>query len=196
MALNTTDESYPWRDSSIVLTWIQDPPNNWKTSVGNRVTIIQEETSSAIWRHVPSQSNPADLISRGIEPSKFSPSTLWWKGPHKSSQELSSWPTTEVNNTKFIRVIAHCRRFHNCRHPMANRQTTTLFTQDLDQALTCCVKMVKQISYAQEVKELMDQQGVAVTSSLKTLHPSINQEGFLTGRTIVIVYFLNRQCIR
>jgi hypothetical protein len=66
---NTTDESYPGTDSFIVLTWIQGPPNKWKTSAGNRVTIIQEETSSAIWRHVPSQSNPADLISKGIEPS-------------------------------------------------------------------------------------------------------------------------------
>ena len=64
---------------------------------------------------------------------------------------------------------------------MANRQTTILSTQDCDQALTCCVKMVQQVSYAQEVKELMEQQGVAATSSLKTLHPFINQEGFSTG---------------
>ena len=163
---NTTDESYLWTDSSIILTWIQGPPNNWKTSVSNTVAIIQEETSSAIWRHVPSQSNPADLISRGIEPTTLSTSTLWWKGPQRLSQELSSWPTTEVNTTKLIRVIAHCRRFiNNCRHPKANRHTTTLSTQDLDQVLTCCVKMVQQISYAQEMKEVMEQQGVAATRS-------------------------------
>jgi len=72
MALNnTTDESYPWTDSSIVLTWIQVPPNNWKKSVEHRVAIIQEDTSSAIRRHVPSQSNPTDIISSGIEPSTF-----------------------------------------------------------------------------------------------------------------------------
>jgi hypothetical protein len=63
----TINESYLWTDSSIVLTWIQGPPNKWKTFVGNRVALIQEETASASWRHVPSQSNPADLISRGIE---------------------------------------------------------------------------------------------------------------------------------
>jgi len=62
MALNnTTDESYPGTDSSIVLTCIHGPPNKWKTSVDDRVAIIQKETSSAICRHVPSQSNPADL---------------------------------------------------------------------------------------------------------------------------------------
>ena len=100
MALNnTTDECYPWTYSSIVLTWIQGPPNKWKTSVGNRVAIIQEETSSSIWRHMPCESNPGDLISRGIEPSTLPTSTAWWKGPHRSSQELSSWPTTEVKTT-------------------------------------------------------------------------------------------------
>jgi len=81
-ALNLTiNVSYLWTDSSIVLTWIQGPPNKWEIFVGNRVSLIQEETSSASWRHVPSQSNLADLISRGIEPTTLSTSTLWWKGP-------------------------------------------------------------------------------------------------------------------
>jgi hypothetical protein len=54
---------------------------------------------------------------------------------------------------RLIRVITFCRRFNNnCRLPKANRQTATLSTQELDQARTCCVKMVQQISYAQEMK--------------------------------------------
>jgi hypothetical protein len=39
--------------------------------------------------------------------------------------------------------------------------------------------MVQQISFAQEVKDLMEHQEVAATSSLKTLHPFIDQEGLL-----------------
>jgi hypothetical protein len=39
--------------------------------------------------------------------------------------------------------------------------------------------MVQQISYAQEIKQLMEQQEVTSTSSLKTLHPFIDQEGLL-----------------
>ena len=146
MALNsTTDYSYLWTDSSIVPTWIHGPPNKWKTSVGNRVTIIQEETSSSMWRHVPFQSNLVDLMSRGIEPSTFLTPTPWRKGPHKSSHDLSSWSTTEVNTTELFRVIEYCRRFHNCRHTKVKRQTTTLPTQDIDQTLTRCVKMAQQI---------------------------------------------------
>jgi len=69
MALNNTNnESHSLTDSSIVLTWIQGPSNKWKTLVGKRVATIQEESASATWKHVPSQSNPADLISKGVEP--------------------------------------------------------------------------------------------------------------------------------
>jgi len=57
-----------WTDSSIVLTWMQDPLTNWKVSEGNRVALIQEVSAAAIRRHVPNQSNPVDLISRGFEP--------------------------------------------------------------------------------------------------------------------------------
>jgi hypothetical protein len=127
--------------------------------VGNRVALIQEETASATCRHVPTQSNPADLISR-VETTTLSTSTLWWKGPQWLTQEPSSWPATEFNTpteileiknvhiavqppeditqrfsklNKLIRVIAYCRRFiNNCRHPKANRQLATLTTQDLD----------------------------------------------------------------
>jgi len=65
-----------WTDSSIVLTWIQGPPNKWKAFVGNRVAAIQEETASATWRHMPTQSNPADLISRGVEPTMLKIHTM------------------------------------------------------------------------------------------------------------------------
>jgi hypothetical protein len=133
---------------------------------------------------VPTQSNPADFISRRIKPTNLSTSTLWWKGPQRLIQEPSSWPATEFNTltkdleiknahvafhspeditqryfklSKLIRFIAYCRRFiNNCRHSKTNRQTATLNTHNFDQALTCCVKMVQQTSYAQEFKDLME----------------------------------------
>jgi len=39
--------------------------------------------------------------------------------------------------------------------------------------------MSQQISYAQEMKDLMEQQQVTTSSSLKTLHPFIDKEGLL-----------------
>jgi hypothetical protein len=136
------------------------------------------------------------------------------KGPPWLSHEPSSWPTSEVNSpmhnfelkkvhvarlhspedftqrfyklTRLTRVIAYCRRFiQNCRHPKVNRQINTLSPQELNYALTCCVKVVQQISYVQEFKELTETQEVAVNSSLKTLHPFIDKEGLLrVGRRL------------
>jgi len=39
--------------------------------------------------------------------------------------------------------------------------------------------MAQQISYAQEIKDLMEHQEIAATSSLKTLHPFIDQEDLI-----------------
>jgi hypothetical protein len=79
---------------------------------------------------------------------------------------------------RLIRVIAFCKRFiNNCRQPTANRQTASLTTQDLDQALTCCVKVAQQTSYAQEVTDPLNSQEVSTTSSLKALHPFVDHEG-------------------
>jgi hypothetical protein len=114
-ALNTmVHESYLWTDSSIVLTWIQGPSNKWKTFVGNRVAFIQEDTASATWRHVPTQSIPADLISRGVEPTTLSTSTLWWKGPPWLTQEPFTSPTTKFNTKTEILEI---RNVHVAVHP-------------------------------------------------------------------------------
>jgi len=65
-----------WTDSAILLAWIQGPSTKWKIFVGNRVALIQENKAAATWRHMPTYSNPADLISRGIEATALSKSTL------------------------------------------------------------------------------------------------------------------------
>jgi hypothetical protein len=48
----------------------------------------------------------------------------------------------QVNKLNRVMIL----QINNCRHFTANRQTATLTTQDIDQALSCCVKMVQQIS--------------------------------------------------
>ncbi|GFV83705.1 integrase catalytic domain-containing protein [Trichonephila clavipes] len=58
---------YLWTDSSIVLAWIKKPLAQLKIFVRNRVSIIQELTESDFWKHVNSENNPADILSRGAE---------------------------------------------------------------------------------------------------------------------------------
>ena len=93
-------------------TWIKVISNKWNSSVGNRFAIIQEETSSAIWNHVPSQSNPADLISSGIVPLTTPQSKLWSKGPHRPSQELAENKTLQA--TSLMETIQYFLAAEGC----------------------------------------------------------------------------------
>lgn len=68
--------------------------------MGNRVAIIQEYTSSWNWKHVLSQSNPANLISQGTELATLLSLALWWKGPQWQLQEPSTWPNLETSTSK------------------------------------------------------------------------------------------------
>lgn len=137
----------------------------------------------------------------------MSTSTLWWHGPDWLLHESTTWPSLSFNPVtedlemkktlvaitttredltarfskllRLTRVIAYCRRFvQNCRKPQARRVTTALTAQELGGALTCCIKSVQQMSFAQEIQDLATQQ-VSNKSSLKTLHPFLDHEGIL-----------------
>lgn len=69
MRLTTSiSEIVLFSDSTIVLNWLDSEPSKWKAFVSNRVGEIQRLTDGATWLHVNSQSNPADIISRGSDP--------------------------------------------------------------------------------------------------------------------------------
>ena len=63
----TINSTHAWTDSTIVLQWLDQLPRTWTTFVANRVSEIQESMPRAEWNHIPSQQNPADLSSRGME---------------------------------------------------------------------------------------------------------------------------------
>ncbi|GBN40499.1 hypothetical protein AVEN_491-1, partial [Araneus ventricosus] len=65
------DDDILHTDSTIALAWINTPPNQLKTFIGNRVSKIQDLTESYKWRHISSHLNPADIISRGTDPQEL-----------------------------------------------------------------------------------------------------------------------------
>nr|XP_029715748.1 uncharacterized protein LOC115259352 [Aedes albopictus] len=96
----TTDFVEPptfWVDSSIVLHWIKSQSNVWKVFVSNRIAEIQRLTKDCKWRHVPSEMNPADRISRGMMASQISKDNLWWHGPSFLKDPVDSWPECVVS---------------------------------------------------------------------------------------------------
>ncbi|XP_033359092.1 uncharacterized protein LOC117238345 [Bombus vosnesenskii] len=81
-----------WTDSTIVLQWINSSPHTLKTFVANRVAEIQNKTSFTDWRHVPTNDNPAGLISRGQSAEDFLQPNMWQTGPRWLQQPEEYWP--------------------------------------------------------------------------------------------------------
>ncbi|GFV07234.1 uncharacterized protein TNCV_1312321 [Trichonephila clavipes] len=90
-----TAELYLWSDSMIVLAWLRKEPMDLKTFVQNRVAKIQELYPNQLWRHVLSDQNPADLVSRGVDPDKLLQQNLWFNGPTFLSDD--DYPNRTVN---------------------------------------------------------------------------------------------------
>lgn len=80
-----------WTDSSIVLCWLRSS-NKLKTFVANRIATILELTKESDWFHVPTELNPADLASRGLDPQHVGNCTLWWNGPPYLLKGEDNWP--------------------------------------------------------------------------------------------------------
>ncbi|GFY01506.1 uncharacterized protein TNCV_2606931 [Trichonephila clavipes] len=90
-----TAEVYLWSDSMIDLAWLRKKPMDLKTFVQNRVAKIQELYPNQLWRHVPSDQNPADLVSRGVDPEKLLQQNLWFNGPKFLSGD--DYPNRTIN---------------------------------------------------------------------------------------------------
>ncbi|XP_037894799.1 uncharacterized protein LOC119640680 [Glossina fuscipes] len=86
-----------WTDATIVLGWISEDSCNWSTFIANRVAIIQQVSTRSQWRHIPSNLNPVDILSRGVLPAELMHSTFWFHGPNFLTLASSIWPQFPYN---------------------------------------------------------------------------------------------------
>ena len=87
---------YAWTDSTIVISWLIENPNRFKTYVANSMSEITETIPPKCWGHVSSAENPADCGSRGLLPSELLTHHLWWNGPEWLSKQCIDWPQAEL----------------------------------------------------------------------------------------------------
>ena len=88
-----------WSDSQIVLAWIKSSKPLQQQFIQTRVAKIKDKTSSSHWEYCPTASNPADLLTRGMDSRTFlSKTTSWFKGPSWLLKEKTEWP--ELQHTK------------------------------------------------------------------------------------------------
>ncbi|XP_028168402.1 uncharacterized protein LOC114358595 isoform X2 [Ostrinia furnacalis] len=119
-----------WSDSTITLAWIKTEPHKLNTFVANRVTKIQALTDKSKWRWVPSNENPADLLSRGVLPDKLvnctTTSKFWFEGPTFLSKPQGEWPQNKQQTQELIELKAKhspCKTLCNTTQNRANDNT-------------------------------------------------------------------------
>ncbi|XP_064621732.1 uncharacterized protein LOC135484315 [Lineus longissimus] len=91
-------ESVFWTDSMIVLYYIRNKTKRYQTFVANRVAKIHESTVPTQWRHVPTDQNPADDVSRGMTADELigSGNDRWRNGPEFLKQQETQWPKEPI----------------------------------------------------------------------------------------------------
>ena len=90
-----------WSDSQIALFWINSEPEELVPYVRDRVREISKFSSPSDWYYVPSELNPADLMTKpGISFLDLKNSNLWKYGPEFLLKSRDSWPKWSVEDAK------------------------------------------------------------------------------------------------
>lgn len=202
------DKVYCWSDSTIVLAWLRTPPNVLKPFVANRVSEIQKTTNSFEWKHVPTLDNPADIISRGLEPKQLIKSEMWFHGPLWLVRNSNEWPSiqppivdlpekrnrclvTSIPHTwfpferfsnwnKLKRAFAYVLRFvKNCKAKPDSRNLLHLTVDELNESSIKLIKIAQQESFREDYITLQKKGQLSSNSKILSLHPFIDEQGIL-----------------
>ena len=86
-----TQSTY-WTDSTCVLQYIRNQSKRFHTFVANRLSVIHENSAPHQWRHVSSELNPADEVSRGLTVEEMCANNRWLNGPQFLTKKDEFWP--------------------------------------------------------------------------------------------------------
>jgi len=95
-----------WSDSQVTLHWIYDIKQTTPTKpfITNRVTEITQSFPASVWTYIPTDDNPADLLTRGISAQQLKSSQLWLHGPSWLIC-TDQWPTWSPMNMLHLQNI-------------------------------------------------------------------------------------------
>ncbi|KAL7053280.1 hypothetical protein AAHC03_025522 [Spirometra sp. Aus1] len=80
-----------WTDSMVVLQLIRNTTSRLETFVANRIATILGISDPSQWRYVNSETNPADVASRGVAGDRLE-NSMWLSGPVFLSKKSDEWP--------------------------------------------------------------------------------------------------------
>ncbi|XP_018306451.1 uncharacterized protein [Mycetomoellerius zeteki] len=189
-----------WSDSTVVLHWLKTPPHLLKTYVANRVANIQDITDAVDWRHVKSENNLMDAISRGQTPREFSRNRVWFAGPSWLFKDESEWPDdsarldqvpelkdniclASINRDfdillkfssyiKLIRIIAYCLRFN-----ISHKYSGPLCAEEINEAEIRVLKLLQGVRFSDEI--IILDKGSKNKSKFANLDPFLDRYGLI-----------------
>lgn len=144
-----------WSDSTIAIHWIRSSPHTLKTFESNRVNKIQEITSNCEWRHIRSEHNPADLISRGLTPKEILNNTLWFNGPVWIDEREENWPVSIIKSHESSKKQ---ETLVNLAYNNNNDRKGEMFVSDIEKTLfkqtNSFAKILRIIAYCQRFVDI------------------------------------------
>jgi len=166
---------------------------------------IREITGNHDWRHVRSDDNPADTVSRDQLPRDFLRNQTWFTGPTWLIKNENKWPdeVMQVNEiselkkntclttmhsdmkifegfssySKLLRIIAYCLRFR-----ITNKHIGPLSAREINEAEIRVLKILQTTRFADEIKRL---ESKVVTPLGKSKLANLNP--FLDGDKLIRV---------
>ena len=194
-------ETVFWCDSTAVLAWIKSS-DKLKVYVSNRVREIQENSSSDSWYHISGKHNPADHVSRGIDPDElpklwltppsflFEPKDSWNKilSAEKTNVTTIQQPVNAVIDierfskwTKLLKATAQVFRFLDI---IKTKQKTALNCTDIEKSRSHLFKASQQNSFGTSICLMKQKKSLPTKDKLLELSPFL-QDNILRvgGRT-------------
>ena len=201
------NQVFLYSDSNIVLAWLKTQPAKLNTYVANRVLKIQNLTSKFTWLYVNTKQNPADYLSRGLDPQDINLNKFWFHGPeflqnleydHNSKYKFN-FPTmlpeqkvqvlTQISDNQFSffeqysnfstlqRTVAYILRFVRNSKNKNDRYTGKLNLTELENALKFIIKHEQEREFRDEIKCLISKS--EIKSNLKSLTPFLDKDNIL-----------------
>lgn len=194
-----------YTDSMIVLSWLQIDPARLQIFVSNRVSRIQNAGDICNWRHVSSEENPADLLSRGLLASKIVKNKFWFEGPGFLKKiELLQKIVDPVNDLPELKKVAkivvvrrktfiwedinHKNKFSYLQNVLAyvlkfinitRKGSPKPFVAYRKESLCLIVKDIQSVHFTDELKALLKGNNVGKSSTLSTLCPILDRQGII-----------------
>jgi len=166
-----------WTDSTIVLSYIKNVDKRFQTFVANRVSVIHEGSSPSQWRHVRSELNPADDVSRGLTVEQLICSHRWLHGPEFLVEDESSWPELPELNVESSQLETKSS-VNSCA--TVGGKTAECITDRLFQRYSSFYKLLKSVAWLLRVKVIWRNQ----CGSKSTSHSSCTPTDKLRGLSV------------